>query len=161
MCSWSRSAGATPFRFGREHDHFAIRIQLQLENPDHLHPRHEQHPPRLRGDARHRQRPRLELRAPQRPTVHLELGSNTDVGFTDALLDELTATLCIDESRIDATGMSQGGHRTCSDLDEATLCSIDGGGHTWPSASPIILFGATTGDFSNAEILDVFARWRR
>jgi len=51
---------------------------------------------------------------------------------------------------------------SCGPTDEATLCTIDGGGHTWPGGYPIPLLGSTNDDIDASEsILDFFARWAR
>ena len=51
---------------------------------------------------------------------------------------------------------------SCSPTDEAALCTVDGGGHTWPGAYPIPTLGPTNDDIdATASILDFFARWAR
>lgn len=55
-----------------------------------------------------------------------------DVGFVDALIDELEATYCIDASRIYATGMSNGGfmsHRLGCDLSDRIAAIAPVAGH--------------------------------
>jgi len=48
------------------------------------------------------------------------------------------------------------------DDEEATLCTVEGGGHTWPGAAPLPLLGPTNQDIDATEqILDFFARWSR
>lgn len=179
------------------------------------------------------------------------LPNSQDVRFVDALIDQLSEELCIDEKRIYLTGLSNGGffsyqfacdrgdkvaaiapvagaqtdpfcnpgtkvpvlhiHGTddntvsydggllypsarasvsgwardvndcdqsptvafevgdvtcetwsCSGSDEASLCTVEGGGHTWPGALPIPLLGATNQDIdATEEVLDFFARWAR
>jgi polyhydroxybutyrate depolymerase len=152
-----------------------------------------------------------------------------DVGFVEAMLDEVTARLCIDEKRIYSTGLSNGGHishrlacelshriaavapvagrlaladcqpsrpvpvmafhgtddaivaygfgassaerwgqldgcsgdpvetfrngdshcatwQTCGGGAEVTMCTVDGGGHTWPGGDVPFWLGATTQD---------------
>jgi polyhydroxybutyrate depolymerase len=42
---------------------------------------------------------------------------------------------------------------------EVQLCTVDGGGHTWPGAFPIPLFGVTAREVSASELmLDFFER---
>jgi polyhydroxybutyrate depolymerase len=170
-----------------------------------------------------------------------------DVGFTRALLDALEAELCVDASRVFATGMSNGGffsHRLgcelsdriaaiapvagvmgiptctparavsvmefhgtsdplvpydgdpaigytsvadtvagwvkrdgcqaapattyskgdatcvtygqCTANAEVTLCTIQGGGHTWPGGTPFPLLGATSTDISATDAMWTF-----
>jgi len=51
---------------------------------------------------------------------------------------------------------------SCSPVDEANLCTVEGGGHTWPGAVPVPLLGETNQDIDATEqILDFFARWAR
>jgi polyhydroxybutyrate depolymerase len=55
-----------------------------------------------------------------------------DVGFVDALLDELEGSFCIDTSRIYATGMSNGGfmsHRLGCDLSDRIAAIAPVAGH--------------------------------
>jgi len=179
------------------------------------------------------------------------LPESQDVRFVDALLDELSAQLCVDERRVYLTGLSNGGyfsyqfacdrgdritaiapvagaqtspvcnpgvkvpllhiHGTdddtvpydgnlispgaresvtrwaervndchtdpeetavigdvrcetwsCSPIDSASLCTVEGGGHTWPGTVPLPLLGETNQDIdATEEILDFFARWAR
>lgn len=47
----------------------------------------------------------------------------------------------------------------CRDGAEVQLCTVDGGGHTWPGGLPIPAFGLTTTDVSASEMmLDFFER---
>ncbi|MFO0609349.1 MAG: PHB depolymerase family esterase [Polyangiales bacterium] len=47
----------------------------------------------------------------------------------------------------------------CRDGAEVQLCTVDGGGHTWPGAVPIPAFGLTATDVSASEMmLDFFER---
>jgi polyhydroxybutyrate depolymerase len=49
--------------------------------------------------------------------------------------------------------------RTYDDCDggaEVTLCTIDGGGHTWPGGIPIPAFGKTSGDISATDAMWAF-----
>lgn len=179
------------------------------------------------------------------------LSESQDVRFIDALLDELSAELCIDPKRVYLTGLSNGGYfsyqfacdrgdrvtaiapvagaqtapfcspgvkipllhihgtddetvpydgnlispgardsvtgwardvndcRTepvvsaqigdvtcetwsCTAADSASLCSVEGGGHTWPGSFPVPGLGETNQDIdATEEILDFFARWVR
>ncbi len=51
---------------------------------------------------------------------------------------------------------------SCSPVDEASLCTVEGGGHTWPGAFPVPLLGETNQDIDATEqILDFFSRWAR
>ncbi len=55
-----------------------------------------------------------------------------DVGFTRAILDELSTTLCIDSRRVYATGMSNGGfmsHRLACDLSDRIAAVAPVAGH--------------------------------
>lgn len=50
----------------------------------------------------------------------------------------------------------------CDPSADASLCTLDGGGHTWPGATPIPTLGPTNQDIdATSEILDFFERWRR
>lgn len=52
--------------------------------------------------------------------------------------------------------------RSCSMTSESTLCTVGGGGHTWPGAAPNALLGPTNTDIdANDVILDFFERWSR
>jgi polyhydroxybutyrate depolymerase len=52
--------------------------------------------------------------------------------------------------------------RSCSAASEATLCTIQGGGHTWPGADPIPLLGDSNYDLdATAHILDFFEGYTR
>ncbi len=49
----------------------------------------------------------------------------------------------------------------CKDGAEATLCTVEGGGHTWPGGEPWLLGGTVNKDVSASEmILDFFDRYR-
>jgi polyhydroxybutyrate depolymerase len=49
----------------------------------------------------------------------------------------------------------------CKDGAEATLCTVEGGGHTWPGGEPWLLGGTVNKDVSATEmILDFFDRYR-
>lgn len=51
---------------------------------------------------------------------------------------------------------------SCSAADSASLCTVEGGGHTWPGALYVPGLGAVTDDIdATDEILDFFGRWRR
>ena len=179
------------------------------------------------------------------------LPGSPDVGFVDALLDELENTVCVDPARVYATGLSQGGFfsymlgcelserlaaiapvagsdanvfcnppevvpllhihgnadatvwyqgsllypsapnavvdwsdrvnqctaspvqtylngdascetRSCGSNDEATLCTLDSGGHNWPGALSILLLPNTSPDLdATNHILDFFTSYRR
>ncbi|MCB9678996.1 MAG: hypothetical protein H6737_28100 [Alphaproteobacteria bacterium] len=52
--------------------------------------------------------------------------------------------------------------RTCGPASEATLCTIAGGGHTWPGAAPIpLLTDSNAALDANAEVLDFFELYYR
>ena len=56
----------------------------------------------------------------------------------------------------------QHGDATCSTYDhcdggaEVTLCTIDGGGHTWPGGTPVPTLGATSTDLSATDAMWTF-----
>ena len=69
---------------------------------------------------------------------------------------------CTGEEKVpaqgDATCVSATG---CSDGGELTLCTIDGGGHTWPGGVPIPGAGKTSTDISATDVMwDFFERHR-
>lgn len=47
-------------------------------------------------------------------------------------------------------------HATCKDAAEVTLCTVDGGGHTWPGGTPAPSFGWTTSTISATQALWTF-----
>ena len=73
----------------------------------------------------------------------------------------------VNDCRTDPTISAQIGDVTCetwscSPSDNASLCTVEGGGHTWPGAFPLPPLGPTNQDIdATEEILDFFARWTR
>ncbi len=47
-------------------------------------------------------------------------------------------------------------YNDCDGGSEVTLCTIDGGGHTWPGGIPIPPFGKTSGDISATDAMWAF-----
>jgi polyhydroxybutyrate depolymerase len=69
-------------------------------------------------------------------------GAPDDVGFTSDLLDQLEATLCVDSTRIYATGVSNGGGfaaRVGCELSDriAAIAPVAGGYRSLPKCAPV------------------------
>ena len=47
-------------------------------------------------------------------------------------------------------------HQTCAGGGEVTLCTIEGGGHTWPGGTPVPTLGATSTDISATDHMWTF-----
>lgn len=47
-------------------------------------------------------------------------------------------------------------YQSCSGGAEVTLCTVDGGGHTWPGGTPVPSLGATTTDLSATDAMWAF-----
>jgi polyhydroxybutyrate depolymerase len=106
---------------------------------------------------------------PVRWDERIDSTANADLDFLDALLDELEASLCIDEARVYATGLSYGAIMSsalaCARADRfAAIAPVDGvqypptcaPGRPVPvlafhgTADPILLFNGGVGDLGAA-----------
>lgn len=107
------------------------------------------------------------------PNLHIHGTSDLIVSYNGGILYD-SAPQVVEHWAEDVNGCSaapsttlQQGDVTCESRDcgadnVTTLCSVQGGGHTWPGAAPMFWLGATTNAISaNQQILDFFAQHAR